>query len=340
MMILFLFLLVIPLPQFLHSSIKSIELENQHSLASSDQNILCMEIGGKKILAALMPIDTTLKKLRTVDIVSFPSKPWFTQLPQLFNHATESPLCFLLQKPHLKVSVSIFGPLFENHGLIDVAQRNIPCQIHKLCKEQSKKPLQMKTDTICWSRGCIEFQKLKSIPVKFPFLAVILKTGVGLALVEENKITAIESYIDCTFSRLEHTCKNQGQKFNQFNIHQALGNGFFDWALKKGEFLDEEMQPFLALYQARFQTFLEEVCKYIEKEFSVSIHSVFVGGENSRFIEEQIPNVTVLNSITLKNEEIAPEIIQLLGCLKIAQKEDMIMETYPSYEEIQRASLK
>jgi len=304
---------------------------------------LCVEIGGKQTIAALLPLNPTLQDLQNAEILNVASKPWFSQLPLLFTSAAANPFLSLIKKPHSQISVSIFGPLFKNEGLIDVARRHLPPEISSLCKETSERPLIMFTDTICWATGCLEYYELKALePISFPFVAIILKTGIGIALVEDGKVSAIEiPYIGCTFPALETLCTAQGQPFKGFNVHQALGNGFFDWILKKRDFADSEMDQYLDLYNARFHVFVNELSAFIREHLAVDVKSIYVGGENSKFIRPfardhstTLPSITVLNGNALAEDGIAPETIQLLGCLKLSQTKDLITETYPSYDEI------
>jgi len=316
---------------------------NSNTLIEQMHYTLCAEIGGKQTIAALLPPNPTLQDLQNVEILSIASKPWFSQLPLLFTSAAANPFLSLIETPHSQISISIFGPLFKSEGLIDVSRRHIPPEIALLCKEASERPLNMFTDSICWATGCLEYYKLKALePVSFPSVAIILKTGVGIALVEEGKVSAIEiPYIGCTFPLLETLCLTQGQPFREFNIHQALGKGFFDWILKKRDFADSEMDQYLDLYNTRFHVFVNELFKFIRETLAVNVKSIYVGGENSRFIQSfpigictTLPSVTVLNGRALAKDGIVPEMIQLLGCLKLSQTKDLITETYPSYDEI------
>lgn len=347
--------------QLMHAT----QFQSDQILSVYQNPVLCVEIGGKKTIAALIPSKPNLEDLRSIKILNFSSKPWFLQLPFLFTKSTDNPLLSLLQQPYSHISVSIFGPLFKQEGFIDVAKRNIPANLEILCKEQSERPLDMFVDSVCWAVGCLEYHKMKEQTLittshtsqmdlyftvnstlnlidkekdqnnsSFPFLAIILKTGIGVTLVEENKVSAVEiPYIGCSFPQLEMLCIKQGQQFNKFDVHQALGNRFFDWALKKREFEDAEMIPYLHLYQERFKVFIEEILNFFKISLGIEAKSIFVGGENSRFIHP-LPFTTILNMEYLAKDGIHPEIIQLLGCLKISQKKDWIIETYPSYDKI------
>ncbi|MBJ7450202.1 MAG: hypothetical protein JHC93_07595 [Parachlamydiales bacterium] len=306
---------------------------------------LCVEIGGKRIIAAYISQNPTIEDLKNTKIWEFDSRPWFTQLPQLFTNDS-SPLAFLFQMPHSSISVSIFGPLYDSEGLIDVANHHIPRYVKDDCLKVVDSNFSMHTDTLCWSKGCLELQKIKnqmpdsSLPDS-PFLVIILKGGVGVALVEpktdvtKEKITAIElPYTGCNFPKLQKVCESQGQEFTKFSIHDALGNRFFYWALQTRDFKEEDVTPYIPLYNERFKEFALEIKEHIESLFDMPNLKVYVGGERCVFLTEPIPNVTYFNIQSFKDDQLSPDIIQLLGASKLFDSSQTITTTFPSYDVI------
>lgn len=305
-----------------------------------EQDILCVEITGKQVYATFLAQNPTLSDLKK-SVFSFNSKPYFPYIQNLFIQSEDNPLTILLNQAHSSVSASIFGPLYFADGFIDVTNKKIPRNFVQLCRSSCSHPIIFHTDTICWARGCLEYLTLKSVQdgrilsIEHPFLAVILKGGVGVALIEKDKISAIEiPYIGCNFPLLEKLCVEQGQSFDHFDVHQALGNRFFDWTIKKKEFHKEEVAEFLDLYNERFTVFIKEIKDFINTKFNCDIKTIFVGGEKAQFIYHS--NIAcILNDHALKDDNISPEMIQLLGCLKLATSpNEYLIETYPDYETI------
>jgi hypothetical protein len=306
----------------------------------NEKDTLCVEITGKQVYATFLPLNPSLSDLKK-SFFSFNSKPWFPNIHDLFILSEENPLCPLLNKGHESVSASIFGPLYSEDGFIDVTNKSIPRNFVQRCRSSCTRPIIFHTDTICWARGCLEYLILKAtkngtfLDIEYPFLAIILKGGVGVALIEKDKISAIEiPYIGCNFPQLEKLCVEQGQSFDHFTVHQALGNRFFDWTIKKKEFQDEDVAQFLGLYNERFDVFIREIKEFFNEKFNFNIQTIFVGGEKAQFI--YLSNMAhILNDHGLKGDGIAPEMIQLLGCLKLATlPNEFSIATYPDYDTI------
>src|SRR5437868_15486247 len=81
--------------------------------------ILCVEVGNTRIKACLLPQSPTLEDLKKTKTVAFPSKPWLKQnIDQLFNASANTPLKPLLDARPSKISLSIFGPIYDRriHG--------------------------------------------------------------------------------------------------------------------------------------------------------------------------------------------------------------------------------
>jgi hypothetical protein len=327
----------IPITDIAESKEQNIKTDIPNELS---HNILCVEVGWQRIKAAVLPEDINYDKLKTIQTISAPSGNWLNvNFPLLFKISIPNPLSPLLKVPHDKASLSISGPVVDHRYHPDLGKRGIPVDLKKACEALAKCDVLVENDVICWAIGCQELLKLQAKPPKFPFLALTFGTGLGSALaLNEETIYNIElTYLNCPFSRLKFLTREQ--PFNpKFTPHRALGKPFFDWKLGRKEFSDQEVAPYLFNYNNRFQAFIEDFVEALNELFSLKIQDILIGGGYSRFLE--IPenynhSIILMKPQILKAEGISPDIIQLLGCLRLSQKNPPKTILYPEYEDIQ-----
>lgn len=313
--------------------------QSNEAKTEAPEQILCVEVGWQRIKGALIPIKITYDKLKTIQTVTAPSTMWLNgNFPILFKQTLPNPLTPLLKAPHSKISLSISGPVIDKSKHPDLGKRGIPENLKEECEKQARCEVIVENDVICWAVGTQEFLKLKSQAMKYPYLALTFGTGIGSALViDENTVYGIEmTYIACQYPRLKFLTREQ-EFYPRFTPHRALGKPFFDWKLGRREFSDEEVEPFLFNYNNRFQAFIEDIVDGLENLMSIKINDILIGGGYSRFI--QIPKDYPRSVILLKPqfftaEGIPPDIIQLLGCWRLSQKNPPNTFLYPSYNEI------
>lgn len=291
--------------------------------------VLCVEVGGTRIKAAILPTMPTLEKLKTVKTIDTLSKPWFNQnLFSLFETTINHPLTSLVTIPHSMTSLTIKGAVYEK-GLYPAGPRSgLPLHLRQALECVLDQSVMVENDAISWARGAVVYQEMQSRKISYPVLAITLGTGVGGALLEnENSICGLElSSMDCSFSHLKVVIDPK----ERLNPHITLGQTFFD---AFGEKLSNE--EMVTVYNKRFYALVEDIYAHVQKLFSVQISSLFVGGGNSRLIE--IPenyekSVTVLSPQILEANAVSPDLIQLLGCQSASQKPDVTSKVYPSYE--------
>lgn len=319
----------------------AIESTNEHPNRSIEKNVLCVEVGWQRIKAALLPTNVKYEELKKISTISAPSAIWLNEnFPILFKTTLPNPLTPLLKESFSKISLSISGPVYENGFHPDLGKRGIPEHLKEACEKMAHCDVVVENDVVCWAIGTQEYLKLKSEQLKFPYLALTFGTGIGMALaLDENNIYGIEiNYTDFPFSRLKHLCSEQQQPLNpRFTPHRALGKPFFDWKLGRRAFTDQEVAPYLAIYNDRFQALIEDLVGDLEKQFDVKIKDILIGGGYSRFIE--IPEKFPYSIITLKPqiliaEGISPDIVQLLGCLRLSEKNRPKTYLYPTHPDL------
>ncbi|HSX13121.1 MAG TPA: ROK family protein [Chlamydiales bacterium] len=303
-----------------------------HSL--SDETILCLEIGHTRIKAANLPRTVTLKNLQNVQTLAFPSKPWLDKLNLLFIKFQDNPLSPLFNERPSRISISIFGPLYDNKRMPFNEKMGIPKNIKEVLQRETDYEVLLETDSVSWAIGALEYLKMKLQQPKFPCLAITLGTGVGMALIEnEHKIHAIEIWcMDCSFPRMRTLTDLRCPP-------SVLGKKHLDNLFNGEQFTDEKMVDYRSTYNKQFEAFVEDVCEYVQTLFSQTISTVLIGGGYSRFIEisENAPRSTiVLNPQALQEDGVSPDIIPLLGCQRTCQENRFATSTYPLSPEIAR----
>lgn len=322
----------------------------EHSNRSVEKNVLCVEVGWQRIKAALIPQNVKYEELKKIATISAPSAMWLNaNFPILFKKTLPNPLTPLLKESFSTISLSISGPVYEDGFHPDLGKRGIPENLKDACEELAHCNVIVENDVVCWAIGTQEYLTLKSEPLKFPYLAITFGTGIGTALVlDEKTVYGIEiTYTDFPFSRLKFLCCEQ--TFTPtFTPHRALGKPFFDWKLGRREFTDQEVAPYLEIYNNRFQAFIEDFVGNLEELFDIKIRDILIGGGYSRFIEipekfsrsiiqgTVVPRIISLKPQILVSEGISPDIIQLLGCLRLSQEDRPKTYLYPTYSNLMR----
>lgn len=325
-------------------ALSDVILENTikvHTIQEKPQNVLCLEVGWQRIKAAVLPKNVTYDQLSSIRTISAPSKPWLNEkFPFLYQATSLSPLSPLLEIPPHQAALSISGPVIDNRYHPDLGKRGIPVDLKEACETVAQCEVIVENDVVCWAIGCYEILKLQSKSPRFPFLALTLGTGVGAALaIDEKTVYNIElTFIDSSFPRLRFLTREQNFS-PRFTPHRALGKPYFDWKLGRREFNDHEVEPYLFNYNNRFQAFIEDVVEGLERLFSIKIQEILIGGGYSRFLDKSVSElypIILMNPKVLEEKGISPDIVQLLGCLRLCQDDPPKTLLYPEYEEIEQ----
>ena len=293
-----------------------------------------MEVGHTRIKGAHLPAQIkSIEDLKKVEIHSTLSAPWLKQnLQNLFKREYGSPLDHLIETQSKQIALSIFGPLYDNrmHGCAEMY--GVPQNIKEVLQNETGYEFRIEGDSVSWAIGAIQYLALKSEQVAFPCLAITLGTHSGIALIESpNKVTSLDfcgHYY--SFQKLEKTTEVKPP------IH-VLSKSYLDHIAKGEELLYEHMKTYGPTYNRHLGAFTEDLCDMIDQLFSQKVNSVLVGGGHSRFINscnDGTKPIVVLNNITLSEDGVSPDIIQLLGVHKQAGGFPISTSTYPPYEKL------
>lgn len=303
--------------------------------------ILCIEVGNTRIKAGILPnSDLKLEDLKKAKTLTFPSEPWLKQnIDQLFNELSESPLHDLLSTNPSKISLSIFGPIYNKriHGC--GVHNGVFENLHEMIQKQASCKIQIESDAVSWAVGALKYLELQSQTVNFPCIAITFGTYIGIAFIENpHKISAIEIWaMSPTYTRL----KPLAESYNLQDFPVALLLKKHIDTISGGEaYTEEKMKIYRPEFNLHVQAFINDVSEHMQKIFpSIPwIKCVLIGGGYSRFIDPLNSSTYtsfILSPQALTAQEISPDIIQLLGCQRMCLEDNISTETYPSLHEIQ-----
>lgn len=303
----------------------------------------CVEIGGTRIKGGFLEDDLSYEKLQQVKTFAVKRQVDDQErIQHLFKkNALDNPLlAYLENATYSKIAVSVTGPVFDEEHIVP---GNIVPTIYRALSDRDPpvRIISRQNDVACWATGALAYQKMKAVPVTFPYLAVTIGTGIGIGLCQgETSIMTVEInyfFNECPFQKLKELSLRE-QPFPYWSVHKALGAEYFKWRFANKPFQDEEMAPFLQEYNERFQIFLEELHEFLKKTFKTIPSCTMIGGGFSRFIripENFLHKTVLLTPRTLESDNVSPDVIQLLGA-KILLDTGIKPTTYPPYEELMK----
>lgn len=291
-----------------------------------DKTVLCVELEHKWMRAAILPSPITKESLRDLKPIEALSTPWLmNNIEKLFEISEENPLNDLLKEKISTLSLSIFGPLYQN-GENHCKTQMVPQNLLQHLKDHTQAKVSVEVDVVAWAIGALEYLRLDSKTLQYPALVVSLGTGVGMALIEsETSVKAVEySTMNCPFPRLR-----------LLNERIYVLNLTYLTEISGGD-IEGKMETYRSTYNRDFKALVLDMTEYLEKEYSTGpIKSVVVGGGFSRYIDnlEGIPLESFLFSPQyLEKEHVSPYSIQLLGCLRKSQEPTLVTDTLPDID--------
>jgi hypothetical protein len=288
-------------------------------------NILCIDIGGTRIKAAILNDNITTEELKKINVTTIGTLGWMNNsLPQIIdkNHSA-SLICENGNLEHYD-SITIGVPLkvVDNGKSVEghYTQFGVPENLLEAFKEKANCDTVITSDSIAWLQGTLKYFQLSSIEIEFPCLAVILGTGVGLAYSDSHtKIKGLE------LNEHNYYFENLSDVLNEDihmggRIHDVLGEKFFQYVKDtKRSWTYVEIQN---EYTERLIAFLKdskETTLYNYKD----IRSIIIGGGNSKYLCFSSLQSNLDKSIYNLDKnylKVNPDLIPLLGLLALSNK--------------------
>lgn len=305
-----------------------------------NESILCADIGGSRVKAAVMHSGISLEELQAVRTIAFDSKEWLNEnLPMLFHSSSVESLCHKVSTSFDQICFGVKGPVMDG-SLFVVSQVSLPREIKRECEETSQCSVFVECDMGIWSRGALYWQNLVKQEIPYPCLGVTFGTGIGVALLRSpHDVVNIEiSVLDAPFERLLELAVDQplNIEYARLTPHGPIGKPFFQWVKYAYPHYDDQMVQ--KEFNRRVKAFLEDMEEFFDKKLGISINSVMMGGGNSRFIEaltlqkEIGKKIMVLSPQSLARFGVSPDIISLLGCTLLPHHSPV--EMIPSWDEM------
>ena len=300
---------------------------NIFAVENKSINVLCADIGGTRVKAAILHPGITLQELQAITTVAIDSQEWLNDdLPLLFSFGDTRGLPQKFTKPIDQICFGVRSPVKDGKCCV-VPKEHLPRDIKHLCQEVSNRPVFVECDTGIWARGAIYWHNLIQKDISFPCLGITFGTGIGVALFKtSDDIVNIEiSLLDTPYKRLFEETEEQPIKieYDRPAPHDAMGKPFFLWVEKEHpDWSDEKIQE---VFNKRILGFLIDMQEYLQIKENVTIDSFMIGGGNSRLIDSKKmqkalgKQFIVLNVQNVSQYGVSPDIISLLGCLVLPQ---------------------
>lgn len=309
-------------------------------LGSEQTKVLCVDIGGSRIKAAVLYPEITLEELKKIEPTSFSSKEWLNEdLPLLFNAEIPGNIQDRIGSTFDELSIGVRSPVMDGTYCV-VPKEHLPREMKKECQENAKCPISLECDTGIWARGALYWTHLINQNVAFPCLGITLGTGIGVAVfLSPSDIINVEiSVINSPFTKMFALSRHQPikQEYGRPAPHDAIGMPYFVWSQNERPYYDEKLTQ--NEFHERVLAFVEDMDDHLRNDQRIEIKSVMIGGGNSRFIDSsRLVNALNKQIILLSPNAIAQygvpfDVISLLGCLMIRVNQPVKM--LPSWEEM------
>ncbi|MHC4129269.1 MAG: hypothetical protein ACYS15_18885 [Planctomycetota bacterium] len=286
--------------------------------------ILCVDIGGTRIKAAVLPPEASHRDAQGAQLVMVPTLGWLNDsLPRLL---TPENVSAILQRGPVEpeydaIRVAVPGPVTEGRYFErqDLWAQGVPRHL-KGAFEKHSDPLSvwLLNDADAWAVGIVRSPELFQTPLEYPSLALTLGTGVGISVASSpSEIVSLEvaASPSITWDRLTATAGPTIHDSCQ--VHQILGREFFEWVAgqKKRWSAERIRQEFTKRVIAFVLDARDSLYEGLGEDFG-AFKSLVVGGGNAEHVSlrdlkrETAHDVRVLARSALL---VVPEVIPLLG---------------------------
>jgi hypothetical protein len=286
-------------------------------------NILCIDVGGTRIKAAILKDNIDLNILRNTEVEVIRSLGWLNaSLPNVISRTHPSSIlqrCIKLAD-YDSISISVPAQVINNGTEITgyyVEKRGVPPDLKKAFEDQGNCEVVIMNDAICWLSGALNYCRLYSIEVEYPCLFIALGTGVGIGFskhshhIEHLELSNYHHHFSC-LGQASGTLVDKGWK-----VHVCLGEKYF-YSLKS----DHKAWTILDI-QADFTERLIALLLDIEAkgiDHLLDFKTIFIGGGNAEYINYHNLRSKLQKKLFIfkaDNLEINPDLIPLLGQVKL-----------------------
>jgi hypothetical protein len=286
-------------------------------------NILCIDIGGTRIKAAILKNDIDINFLKNTTVEIIPSLGWLnSSLPNIISN--NHPASLIQQCTSLTgydyISISVPVNVVNNGTeIIDnrVGRRGLPQDLKKAFEAQSNCEVFIMNDSICWLSGALNYCRLNEVKIEFPCLLIALGTGVGLGY-SSHMYHSENLELSNHYRRFPQLSQASVQLIDRgWKVHGCLGEKYF-YSLKN-EHKDWTYLDIQDDFTKRITALLQDIKDKNLINF-MDLKTIFIGGGNASYVNSDILSNNLQKNIcmlTLSNLQINPDLIPLLGQINI-----------------------
>lgn len=241
------------------------------------KKVLCIDVGGTRIKAAVLPERLTDSVLARQPICVLGTLGWLNgSLPELLS--PDNPFS-LVNQPGLAadynaVAIGVPGPVVDGRFLR--TDLGVPEELGREFERFTDKPVRVVKDADAWTIGAATWTLRSDQEIAYPALGLTLGTGVGMSLAQgPDDFRSLE--VSAMAVHFAETERASGYAIDQnWKVHHVLGNPFFEWVrADKRHWTRRRVRQ---EYSKRVVAFVRDL------RSCLPLRSVLLGGGNAVFV--------------------------------------------------------
>jgi predicted NBD/HSP70 family sugar kinase len=273
------------------------------------KNVLCIDVGGTRIKAAVLPERLTDGVLGELPVCVLGSLGWLNRsLPELLS--PDNPFS-LVNRPGLAadydaVAIGVPGPVVDGRFLR--TDLDVPEELGREFERLTDKPIIVVKDADAWTIGAATWALRSNQEIGYPAVGLTLGTGAGVSLVlGPDRFRSQE--VSGMAVRFAETERVSGYAIDQnWKVHHVLGNPFFEWVrADKRHWTRRRVQQ---EYTKRVVAFLHDL------RSCLTLQGVLLGGGNAAFVSAAAVRSQTgvhIMSFSDASNNIGADLVSLLG---------------------------
>ena len=286
---------------------------------TSMNKALCIDVGGTRIKATVLPERLTHDALRQQQMFVMETLGWLNQsLPELLS--TKNPYS-LVNQPRIledfaEIAICVPGPV-EN-GRLSRMDLGVPANLTQELSNFTDKRITLVKDADAWIVGATAYLELANQGIVYPVAGLTLGTGVGLAAANDaNHFLSLEiSNLRNQFRGVEQASGHPIE--DAWQIHNIVGSRFFEWVRSdKRHWTRQRIEDD---YSKRVVAVLDDILCADSLRMN-SVKTVLLGGGNSVFVSAGTLEKGIdceVKSLSPPHIDIDPNLLSLIGLCKLA----------------------
>lgn len=288
---------------------------------NKEQFKLCVDIGGTRIKAVVLPDNPTLEDLQNAPTIVVRTLGWLnSSIVELFRPENWRGLANHFYKNNVhygSIHLCLPGPVsegrfFEREDLIHGPPK-IPCDLGRAIKDVASCPVFLAKDADAWSMGFIRYMHLLDDSFVYPVLLYAFGTGFGVsAATGPSSIHSIEvSKLSLAWKYTSEASNKTIQ--NPWDVHSILGKEFFEWVGSAHN--DWDYETIRSEFTKRVKAATHDLKPFVEQRIG-DLRTVVLAGGNAEFVSVRALKDTFavrVIDLTDRHSRINPDLIALLG---------------------------